>query len=108
MPIGGKATPRANALMIITDQLGRHRRAVADQSQDAAWKEKKSERERAESEMARSDLRVVDRGNGNLKVADQMQMLLNVVVGNLRNYRKIAGKYSCVMYDLTLLSLSNN
>lgn len=35
--------------MIITDQLGRRRRAVADQSQDAGRKERKSERERAGS-----------------------------------------------------------
>lgn len=79
--------------MIITDQLGRHYRAVADQSQDAVRKERKSERERSRvgdgsgwlesGSIAKTKISIVQ------KVAD------SDVMGNLRNYRRIAGKYNC-------------
>lgn len=53
--------------MIITDQLGWRRRIVADQSQDAARKERKSEREKRIGGGSEVASRVVDRGNGNLE-----------------------------------------
>jgi len=58
--------------MIITDQLGRHHRAVADQSQDAVQKEKKNERDQ---EQSRGWLGVIERENGCLKRTESCRQL---------------------------------